>query len=1269
MADTGLKQKIETSLQQFSSAHLAKNTADLLSVLGYQSQKRIELSPNTPQSFLAAFDRQNRFNTQNARLDEWQTVDFLFQWTDEEARGALSHQHEKFNNKQVDNTQINSYLFFAIQLCGTHYTRTQLAGITRAVNKLFPMPVMLLFQHGETVTLSIIARRLHKRDQSKDVLEKVTLIKDICTPHPNRAHIEILHDLSIAQLSSQHSPTNFVELQHAWEKTLDTSELNKRFYREIANWYFWAKDRVTFPAGAGEDVETRNATSVIRLITRLIFVWFLKEKGLVPDDLFNQRKLEDILIYSVPKGSTYYKAILQNLFFATLNQDMNTPQKPDRRKFRGKTSQPTGRDQHHMITNLYRYEANFKNPQGALALFASIPFLNGGLFECLDKETDPQAHKAEIRIDGFSDRSDNPLVVEDDLFFGKEREIDLNAIYDTRNKTYKVRGLIDIFESYKFTIEENTPIEEEIALDPELLGKVFENLLASYNPETGTTARKQTGSFYTPREIVSYMVDESLLAYLQTALAENSPPPEADALSGFAVQPALIGAYQPAMGLTTSQQSPPPLEERLRHLLEYNAADPQFNPLEKEALITAIDNIKVLDPACGSGAFPMGVLHKLVYVLSKLDKDNIRWHERQRQKTIHETEETYRIGDKDERQARLLDIDNAFEDNASDYGRKLYLIENCIYGVDIQPIAVQISKLRFFISLVVDQKIDDSKENRGIRPLPNLETKFVAANSLIGLERPVQKMLRNPAIDHKEAELAQVRKKHFAARTLETKRKYRQEDEALRKAISILLKEGGWQSATAERLAHWNPYAQNTAAGFFDPEWMFDIVDGFDIVIGNPPYIKEYTYRDAFNGLRNSQYYQGKMDLWYFFACKSLDYLHEGSGILAFIATNNWVTNSGASILRNKITYDAKILRLLDFGDFKIFENAGIQTMVLVCLRNNSDASYNFDLRKLIGVDCAFKEVINLLTGIENPSCQYLSPTIHRKSIQNQTFVFSESKEEQLLLKISGKSNFHLDENREIATGIDVHQDFVNNSSKAILGYGFNIGDGIFIISTKEKKDLSFVPNELELIKPYYTTNELFKYFGNIKNSFWIIYTNSSFKYPKNILPFPNIKRHLDKFESVITSDNYPYGLHRSRNEFFFKGEKIISLRKCAEPTFTYTDFDCYVSQTYFVIKTNGLNSKYLTGLLNSKLIAFWLRRKGKMQGFQYQIDKEPLLSIPLIAPSHNIQKEIADIVDQIILMKQSDLNSETMILENKIDKWVYDLYGLTKNEIDIISH
>lgn len=1236
MTDLDIKRQIENSLKQFTTTKLAENARGLFNALGYQSDKTVHLASSAPQTFIAAFDARHTLNAERALLAEWASADLIFQLTTNEVahpeQRALFEEH-----RRVDNTIIESYVFLAIGLTGNAYTRTQLAAITREVNKIFPMPALILFQHGATLTLAVIDRRLHKRDQAKDVLEKVTLIKDIRASNPHRAHIEILSDLALSQLRARFDITSWVDLHAAWRTTLDTSEMNKRFFKEVANWYFWAVQRCKFPQGAGKNAQARNETSLIRLITRLIFVWFLREMKLAPEDLFDPRKLSEMLKYDDPNKSTYYKAILQNLFFATLNQEMNTPDKPDNRKFRSKakgagTRSAGGRDPHYMVHNLYRYESYFKHPDEALQLFGSIPFLNGGLFECLDRQ-DPDDPVEIIRIDGFSDRPDNELVLPDELFFGVEREVDLNEVYGTHNQRYRVRGLIDIFSSYKFTIEENTPIEEDVALDPELLGHVFENLLAAYNPETGVTARKQTGSFYTPREIVDYMVDESLLAYLQTKLAD-------------------LRGLQDLGGL----------EARLRHLLAYNAEPHQFTEAEVACLIEAIDALKLLDPACGSGAFPMGYLHKLVFILGKLDPGNARWQEKQIAKASE-------IEDSMAREAAIAGIEQAFERHHDNYGRKLYLIQNCIYGVDIQPIAVQIAKLRCFLALVVDQKADDALPNRGILPLPNLETNFVAANTLLSVDKPAQPTLYIPdEIEKKEKELADVRRKHFSARTLKTKNQYREKDAALRAELAGLLKQQGFPPETTLRLAYWNPYDQNASADFFDSEWMFGITEGFDIVAGNPPYIKEYTFREAFDGLRDSPYYQGKTDLWYFFACMGLDALRENTGILTFIATNNWVTNFGASVLRNKMVTDATLLKLLDFGDYKIFESADIQTMVMICLRNNDKPKHILDFRQLVDTQTTFDDVHDLLNRNPNPRVRYLAPEFDRKLLKDKSFGFSSNTIEQVLNKLAGRANFKLDARKEVAQGIVAPQDAVNRASKAVLGKSFEIGDGIFVLSNVEKKAMPLTADETDLLKPFYTTSELHKYYGDKRNRYWVIYTDSSFSKVARIRPYPNLKKHLDRFTSVITSDNHPYGLHRSRDEHFFKGDKIMSLRKCSEPTFTYTDFDCYVSQTFYVIQSRRVNLKYLTGLLNSKLVAFWLRYRGKMQGHQFQIDKEPLLAIPLVSPPLPQQTPVVVLVDKILAAKRANPDADVSAWEREIDQLVYQLYGLTKEEIGVIE-
>ena len=904
MHQTHIRTDIQRALNNFTDGEIHENATHLLNVLGYQSQRTLSRTENTVTAFLEDFDRHRRMNRQKALLQEWDTADFLFQLT---ANEITQHTQETivFHEDQgIDNTIYYSYLFLAIKLKGDTYSRTALASIARETNKCYAMPALLIFQHGHALTFAIINRRPSQRDG--DVLEKVTLIKDIDVVNPHRAHLDILADLSLDALHQRYGFTNFLELHRAWQQALDTSELNRRFFKEIADWYFWAVEKVTFPSDAGKEETVRNATCIIRLITRLIFVWFLKEKDLVPNVLFDADEIVELLTNVDADESTYYKAILQNLFFATLNQEMNTPEKPNTRKFRGE-----GR-QHYNITSLYRYKRYFRDPDAALRLFESIPFLNGVLFECLDKPA-PEDAKTILRVDGFSDRDDNPLSVPNALFFSEPQSVNLNAVYGTKNSQYTVRGLIHILNRYKFTIAENTPIEQEVALDPELLGQVFENLLAAYNPETGTTARKQTGSFYTPREVVNYMVDESLIAYLQSTVR--------------------------------SRAIHCPSETKLRHLLSYNDEPHQFTDTEVEHLITAIDTLKILDPACGSGAFPMGILHKLVFLLSKLDPRNAQWRQRQIDRVQNTITEAEKIDDSvirestiDELEREIENINEAFERNALNYGRKLYLIENCIYGVDIQPIATQIAKLRFFISLIVEQRIDDTRENRGVRPLPNLETKFVAANTLLDVEKPAQMSLRNPEIDTKEQALEEVRRRHFTARTPRTKDRYRQRDAELRAEISTLLKRDGFPNETTEKIAGWDPYDQNVTADFFDPEWMFGITDGFDVVIGNPPYVRQEKIKGLKPTLKKRYTcYTGAADLYVYFYERGLQLL-SANGTHTFICSNSWLdVNYGAPLQKYLLDNTAGAVICHSEAE-REFESADINTIVSILRNGTPDA-------------------------------------------------------------------------------------------------------------------------------------------------------------------------------------------------------------------------------------------------------------------------------------------------------------------------------------------
>jgi len=471
--------------------------------------------------------------------------------------------------------------------------------------------------------------------------------------------------------------SNLEEIKEAFS----VEKVTREFYQEIANWYFWAIQKSKFPDDVEKDENGRNV-AIIRLITRVVFIWFMKVRGLIPDELFDLKNIQEILKDVSLNESTYYKAILQNLFFATLNT------KQQDREFRSEIRGHKGYNPDFGNHNVYRYHVLFKEPEKIKEYFGKIPFLNGGLFDCFDYKSKDK--DVRIYIDGFTDVKQHQPNIPNLLFFGEESNIDLNREYGTKGKRYKARGLIDILSSYNFTIDENDPDDFEVALDPELLGRVFENLLASYNPETSSTARKATGSYNTPREIVDYMVTQSIFYYLKIHLHDT-----------------------------------PDIEKKLSDLFLKECSHNPFDANTTQKVISLIERLRIVDPAVGSGAFPMGILNKLVFILSKIDPKNTLWKQTQIEAINRNIKDPFL------KESLIQQTYEYFRNKDINYLRKLYLIQKCIYGVDIQQIAVEIAKLRFFISLLVDEKLDDNKENRGIEPLPNLDFKLMQGNSLI----------------------------------------------------------------------------------------------------------------------------------------------------------------------------------------------------------------------------------------------------------------------------------------------------------------------------------------------------------------------------------------------------------------------------------------------------------------------------------------------------------------------------------------------------------
>ena len=1009
-------------------------------------------------------------------------------------------------------------------------------------------------------------------------------------------------------------------------KAFSVEKVTREFYNDIANWYFWALQKVQFPKDAEQQSNGRNI-ALIRFITRIIFVWFMKEKKLISPQLFDFDHIKNILKSTDDNESTYYKAILQNLFFATLNTPI-----PER-KFRTE-NRFQGKNEDYMNHEYFRYQELFSDPkQDINLLFNEIPFLNGGLFECLDKPKDDPSNDTgnEIRMDGFSDKKENQPIFPNELFFSKEKNVDLTEYYgDTKYKNTRVQGLISILNAYNFTVDENTPLDEEVALDPELLGKVFENLLASYNPETATTARKATGSYYTPREIVDYMVTESLKYYFKTKFENTFPPEE--------------------------------LDEKLTSLFSYSHEEQPFNEKETDFIIEKINELKIIDPAVGSGAFPIGVLNKLVFLLSKLDPHNEKWKAQQFRALDYITDPTL----KNELREK---IENNFKRNELDYGRKLYLIQNCIYGVDIQPIAIHIAKLRFFISLLVDEKINPNiDDNFGIEPLPNLETKLVAANTLIGLPTSKQLVIKSDETKQIEAELFQIRKQHFTANYEKKKKEIQKRDRELRNRLRELLEESGFPSDYTEKIASWDLYDTNRSAEWFDPEWMFGVKNGFDMVIGNPPYIQlqkaidhKCKHADLYKD-QNFKTFERPGDIYCLFYEKGISLLKK-DGLLCYITSNKWMrAGYGEKLRKFFLQYNPKIL--MDLGP-NVFQNTTVDTNILIIQKTENQHQL-----------CAVTITENKKNNLNLADLLKRNSLIISNLTSDAWFIGSDA-EQRLKEKIEhiGKPLKDWDVNiyRGVLTGLN---------------------EAFIIDGAKRKEILNNCRDEEErrrteaIIKPILRGRDIKRYYYEWAG-LWVIGTFPALKL--NIEDYPALKKyfldHFDIRQLEQSGKKYPeLGFNarkKTTNKWFevqdtiayypeFEKEKIIYPNMTKFLPFVIDSNQMYVNQKCFILTSDKAPLKYLVAYFNSSVSNMWIKNNcPELQGGTRELSFIFFQKIPLppITPTNElIVHQIESLADNILSSKKENPQTETDHWEKEIDKCIYKLYDLTEEEIKIIE-
>lgn len=861
----------------------------------------------------------------------------------------------------------------------------------------------------------------------------------------------------------------------------DLEDLISRFSVEVVNRHFYSEIARQFTKLIGgqfggaihtrqlilKDIQdnSKYAEFAVRLIGRLMFCWFLKEKK----SSNNQSLLSDLFfdIQNIENYGSYYHQVLEPLFFELLNTNINS------------------RD--------VKYDSPF---------YRNVPYLNGGL---------------------FSPHSD------DFYRFSRSIKSEVKSIITIPNQWF-----IDFYvllNEYNFTVDENTTYDIDLSIDPEMLGRIFENLLAEINPETGENAKKSTGSFYTPREIVDFMVDRSLCEYLCNKTKIDN--------------------------------------KRINSLLSYSNKDENLTTLsigEKELLIDALFNLTVLDPACGSGAFPIGVMQKIVFVLQQLDPDASMWFK----KSIKNVPPMLR-----------REIESKFSIGSLNYIRKLSIIQNSIFGIDIQPIAVEISRLRCFLSLIIEENVLDNVDNRGIHSLPNLDFKFIIANSLIGLDNtPRTRQYETfPLFENQNhiSELKEIRDEYFSAdyeRRTELKIRFMNIQQ------NMLLENINEYKNNASKkyfqLSAWKPFSNETT-DWFDSDWMFGLSNGFDIVIGNPPYISAVQNTKGDKGTRNllrSLYpeLRGAFDLYAAFLSLGVK-ITNSSGCFNWIVPNKLLVSNYAKdlmsyLIGNGLEYS------LSLSDIKVFENVGVYPIIILGNKHTKNE---------------YKE-------------------LYAQSIQElSTNRFDE--------KIKMTNYTTLKE-----CGVKIGSGATGFQAKEILNY---------ISETYKPGMLPFVVSGN--INPYSIDYYKVRYMGKT-------FTRAYISKGKGI---------------AISKWNF-----WSQGKIIIAGmTKRIEAIYCSQPVALGVGI-------YGIYDFGPFEPKFLTCVLNSKYITFYLRNKFKekhLAGGYLAINKSTLDELPIIETDMSLQLNISLLYDEYIRTQ----NPEIL---NTIDDFVYRLYRLEKEEIERVE-
>ena len=927
------------------------------------------------------------------------------------------------------------------------------------------------------------------------------------------------------------------------EEAFNVEKVSKEFFAQYKELFLQLVDNLKDIRSKDDRINfeftTRSITEANfckKLLGQLVFLYFIQKKGWL----------------GVPKGANWGegdKQFLRHTFEKAVAEGKN---------FFNDYLEPL----------FYNALANGERDEQIFDLLeCKIPFLNGGLFEPLN---------------GY-DWVNTDIQFKNDIFSNTEK----NKIGDTGT------GILDVFDRYNFTVKEDEPLEKEVAVDPEMLGKVFEELLEVQD-------RKSKGAFYTPREIVHYMCQESLINYLATEL-NASEDVDFDGLTKQDLADFIHHSDQISDREAIASQKEKSTSV-YKHIISENIRK------NAEAIDKALANIKICDPAIGSGAFPVGMLNEIV-------------------------------------RARISLVESGFLKETkkhSVYEYKRQAIQNSIYGVDIESGAVEIAKLRLWLSLVVEE--DDIKN---IKALPNLDYKIVQGNSLLDLYNVI-------IPDYLQTRFNELTDLLFDETGKQKKKQYQAELEKIKEEVFRIAKSLGCNAT-------------------FDFRFFFHEVfknGGFDVVIANPPYVGEKGHKELFEPIKKcslKEFYLGKMDYFYFFFHLALNHLKD-KGQCAFITTNYYITALGAKYLRRDFKERAILKELINFNELKIFESALGQHNLITILQKGHNPDILCKLVNVTRKGFLDKSFDNIVSGTDKETnYQFLKQSELYEGTENYIRIFKE------------------DKNSELSIILDKIK-----SNNDILGNICNVNTGIFtacdeiFIDDKDSYKYKFNLNELEkkLLKPLYKNSDIKRFYTCNEIKRLLIYHHEKAEYSLNDIP--NIFAYLSKYKTKLENrkDNSLKGaLKRGRWDVMalpklalkFNAPKIVAPQRSKTNTFGYNECEWYASaDVYFITEPKPeYQLKYILVLLNSYLYYIWLYNKGKRKGENLELYQKPLSEIPIKKADENIQNKFVSVVDKILAITQTDDYLENQEKQNavkeyekQIDIMVYKLYDLTYEEI-----